>query len=107
LCLGLAVLSLAACDGSDAAKSDEPAVGDTPAVTKEECAAHCEKRMKACNASSAQGVQICKSVCKGTISQAALDCLDDLSCSTNQTILQKCATENPPAPSDGGPPAPP
>jgi len=102
--LGLTVLSLVACGGTDAPESDAPTVGETPAVSAEACAGRCEKRMKSCNASSTQAVQICKTVCKGTVSQAAVDCLDDLSCAANQTVLQECATKNPPAPSDGSPP---
>lgn len=89
LCASLSTGSTAcSADESEGYEADGASPDDVPKAT---CSARCERRTGNCNFSEAQGKQLCDTLCKNGLTDAALACMDEQPCSANEHTLEGCS----------------
>lgn len=69
-------------------------------VSEADCNSRCEKRADEC-AIGANASQLCAQLCDGSVSTAALTCIEALPCSAEADAIQGCLEDNPSGGSSG------
>lgn len=85
--------------------------GDEP-IPQADCTSRCEAHATACDVPEAMVSQLCANICADSLTEAAIRCIEALSCTAGEDELDACVSENPPGgssesdgPTDTGGPA--
>lgn len=65
------------------------------AISAAECSSRCEARATECDVPSGQIDSLCTNLCSGSLSDAALACIEALPCSAGEDEISQCQRENP------------
>ncbi|MFY0535238.1 hypothetical protein [Nannocystis pusilla] len=103
-----AVLASAACgdsggtssvSSSDTGGVTNPGPGsssDGGTVPQADCESRCEAHATACDVPEANVSQICGNICGESLTEAALQCIEDLPCTAGEDELDECVNKHPP-----------
>jgi hypothetical protein len=75
---------------------------DSTVVSAADCTSRCTTRSTACKIPAAQSGQVCASLCDGSLSTKALECIEVLDCSAGQDMISACQRDNPVASGTSG-----